>query len=247
MTSAPPVLEAHGVRFGYQRSRPVLDGVDLCIHRGAFAAMIGPNGGGKSTLLRLFLGLLEPDAGKLRVLGRSPRTARPRVGYLPQHARTDPAFPMTVRDVVLMGRLGTTPRGDDADAVTESLASVGLAGFERRPFGALSGGERQRVLLARALAPRPEVLLLDEPAAHADTVAEKRFIDLLAVLNDRMTIVVVSHDLGFVTRHVREVVCVNRKVAVHPTQSVGDGVIRELYGTDVAVVRHDQHAPPHEH
>jgi len=161
-----------------------------------------------------------------------------------QHSTLDPSFPVRVLDVVLMGRLG--PRRlagpfdrTDVAAASAVLDRVGLASLERRPFADLSGGQRQRVLLARALASSPELLLLDEPASGLDQKVELDFFDLLRELNQTTTIVLVSHDLGFVQSFVRSVICVHRTVDVHPTNLVDGTTIRELYGGEVRVVRHD--------
>jgi zinc transport system ATP-binding protein len=163
---------------------------------------------------------------------------------MPQHTLIDPRFPINVLDVVLMGRLNSTrPFGPyarrDREAARSAVVRAGLSGFERRPIAALSGGERQRVLVARALAAEPELLLLDEPAAGLDQKVEHDFFQLLAELNRRMTIILVSHDLGFVSRYVRTVICVNRTVQVHPTSAVNGRVIADMYGGEVRFVHHE--------
>jgi len=230
------------VSFAYE-GVPVLEDVNLSIPEGALVSVVGPNGGGKTTLVKLMMGLLRPDEGQVRVLGGSPNRARPRVGYMPQHARHDPRFPVTVMDVVLMGRVerhwGGPYSGDDRLAAKAALAEVGLLSVADRLFDALSGGQRQRVLMARALASSPDLLILDEPTANVDVVVEARFQDILRELNRRMTIIMVSHDLGFVAEMVQEVVCVNRHVVVHPTSEITGKVIQEIYGADVRAIRHD--------
>ncbi len=230
------------VSFGYDHNL-VLEDVSLTIGRHESLAVVGPNGGGKTTLLKLILGVLSPRHGTIRVLGTTPRQARPRVGYMPQSNRFDPQFPATCGDVVLMGRLGGRWLGwysrRDHEVAADSLDEVGLAGFERRPFADLSGGQRQRVLIARALACQPELLLLDEPTSNVDKAAEQQFFDILTALGRRMTILMVSHDLGVVSQVVDSVVCVSREVAVHPTSELTGEVIREMYGADVRMVRHD--------
>jgi zinc transport system ATP-binding protein len=163
---------------------------------------------------------------------------------MPQFATMDPTFPVRVIDVVLMGRLGPSRwagpyRRADRQAAELVLDEVGLAGLERRPFSDLSGGQRQRVLLARALASDPELLLLDEPASGLDQKVEKDFFELLRELNRTKTLVLVSHDLGFVQSFVKSVICVHRKVDLHPTASLDGTTIHELYGGEVRAVRHD--------
>jgi zinc transport system ATP-binding protein len=243
-----PVIELEGVSFAFDNRQPVLSDVTLAVAPLSFACMIGPNGGGKTTLLKLILGLLEPTAGRIRVLGTSPQRARHRIGYMSQHATLDRAFPVRVLDVVLMGRLGPRRAAgpfDRADvaAARSTLERVGLADFERRPFADLSGGQRQRVLLARALTSGPELLLLDEPASGLDQKVERDFFDLLQELNRTTTVVLVSHDLGFVQSFVRSVICVHGTVDVHPTNQLDGTTIRELYSGEVRVVRHDHHHP----
>ncbi|MBU0640187.1 MAG: ABC transporter ATP-binding protein [Planctomycetes bacterium] len=239
----PPVIEIDGLSFAYERE-PVLESVNLRIERRDFVAMVGPNAGGKTTLLKLLLGLLRPHAGTVRVFGQRPEDARQRVGYMPQHAQLDPQFPANVMDLVLMGRHGVTRpfgpyRRTDRNTARRVLQEVRLYELRRRPFAALSGGQRQRVLIARALACDPELLLLDEPTANLDPHLEGEFYDLLRGLNEHLTIVLVSHDLGFISQIVKSVVCVNRHVLVHPTSEITGETIRELYGHDVRMVRHD--------
>jgi zinc transport system ATP-binding protein len=210
-------------------------------------SLIGPNGGGKTTLFRLLLGLLKPNRGTIRVFGQPPERARTRMGYVPQYARFDPRFPISVRDVVAMGRLGnlhTGPyRNPDREAAAAALEEVGLADLGDRPFADLSGGQRQRVLIARALTAKPDLLLLDEPTANVDRTTEARLYELLRRLNERLTILMASHDVGFVTKFVKQCLCVNRNVILHPTAKLDGGIIAELYGSEMAVVRHDHRLP----
>ncbi len=245
MSASRPVIEIEDLSFSFDAGPPVLEGVTLAISKLDFASVIGPNGGGKTTLLKLILGLLQPGSGRIRVLGTSPLRARHRIGYMPQFAAMDPRFPVEVLDVVLMGRLGPDRRigpfsRPDREAAVRTLGEVGLAGLERRPFSDLSGGQRQRVLLARALVSDPELLLLDEPAAGLDQKVEQDFFELLRELNRTTTLLLVSHDLGFVSAFVKTVVCVHRTVDVHPMSSLDGAMIQELYGGNVRLVHHDR-------
>jgi len=248
-----PIVQLDGVSFAYGEV-VVLEGVHLSIWPGEWVLVVGPNGGGKTTLLKLILGLLEPTAGQIRLFGQAPAKSRHRVGYMPQHMQFDSLFPVTVMDIVLMGRLGTPGRRllgwygrKDRQAAQEALAEVGLAGLEDRPFAALSGGQRQRVLIARALCCQPELLLLDEPTAHVDPQAEDQLRDILQHLHRRMTIVMVSHDLGVVSPQIGSVLCVNRRLVVHPTTELTGEKIRQLYGDDVRMIRHDHRCSPEGH
>lgn len=239
-----PVISIERMSFSYDGER-VLEDVDLAVGPRDFVSLVGPNGGGKTTLLKLVLGLLEPTAGRIRVFGGPPEEARSRIGYMPQHTQVDPRFPVSVTDVVLMGRMskaaGLGPyRKADREAAWEALRQVDLADLRRRPFSDLSGGQRQRTLIARALVAQPQMLLLDEPTASLDVYMESELYELLNRLNERLTVILVSHDLGFVSRFVRRVVCVKRYVVVHPTSEITGEIIRELYGADVCLVRHDR-------
>ncbi len=246
MTSATPVIDVRNVSFAFGHVEPVLRDVSFTVDRGDFASIIGPNGGGKTTLVKLILGLLSPQSGNIRVFGQSPEQARPRIGAMPQHAVTDAHFPIRVIDVVLMGclrpgrNLGPFSAADRA-AASEAIARVGIEGLEHHAYSKLSGGQRQRVLLARAIAPKPELLLLDEPEAGLDRKVEQDFFDLLEQLNQESTVVLVSHDLGFVASFVRTVICVHGTVDVHPTSHLDGSVINTLYGGDVHIVHHDRH------
>jgi zinc transport system ATP-binding protein len=245
--SDSPVITLQNVTFSYG-GEPVLEDVTFSIPQREAVCIVGPNGGGKTTLAKLILGLLTPQRGEIRVLGESPRRARLRVGYMPQHSQHDPLFPVTVMDIVLMGRLGHTGlRGllgwagrVDRHAALDALEQVDMAEWRQRPFSSLSGGQRQRVLIARAICCRPELLLLDEPTSNVDSLIEARLLELLRELNRRMTILMVSHDLGFVSSLVESVICVNRRVALHPTSQLSGAVIHDLYGGEVRMVRHDE-------
>jgi len=248
-----PIVQLDGVSFAYGEV-VVLEGVHLSIWPGEWVLVVGPNGGGKTTLLKLILGLLEPTAGQVRLFGQEPAKTRHRVGYMPQHIQFDSLFPVTVMDIVLMGRLGTAGRRllgwytrQDRQAAQEALAEVGLTGLENRPFAALSGGQRQRVLIARALCSRPELLLLDEPTAHVDPQAEGQLMEILQRLHRRMSIVMVSHDLGVVSPQIGSVLCVNRRLVVHPTTELTGEKIRQLYGEDLRMIRHDHRCSPEGH
>ncbi len=230
------------VSFSYNRGL-VLDRVNLHVKKGDFATIVGPNGGGKTTLLKLFLGLLKPDTGTIEVLGTSPEKSRLRVGYMPQHSTLDMHFPVTVMDVVLMGRLGRNFWGrysaDDRARAQEALREVNLEEHTRHHFNQLSGGQKQRVLIARALCSDPELLLLDEPTSNIDEESEEALFSILKELNSRMTILLVSHDVGFTSQVVKSVICVNRKVNLHPTTTMDGTLIKDIYGGDLKMIRHD--------
>ena len=214
--------------------QPVLEGIDLSVREHDFIGIIGPNGGGKTTLLKVLLGLIDPIRGRAIILGRPPREARRFVGYVPQHIEFDHAFPITVWEVALMGRLGK--RGllrryteDDRRAVEEALRQVGMLEHKDRRIGQLSGGERQRVYVARALASDPEILLLDEPTASVDTPVIGSIYEVLKDLNRRVTIILVSHDIGIVSSYVKTIACLNRRLIYHQSKEITPEMLEAAY------------------
>lgn len=229
----------------------VLKRVNLDIEKGDFSAIIGPNGGGKTTLARLILGLLEPRSGSITVFGRSASSARRRLGYVPQFPHLDYDFPVTVMDVVLMGRLGGglsfgPYRRVDHERAERALSEVSARDLTGRPFRDLSIGQRQRTLIARALAADPDLLLLDEPASNLDPSVQDDFYDLLHQLNERMTVVVVSHDVSFVSKYVNRVICVNKEVVLHSASAIKGDLTSMFYGeTGMHLVDHDGHSHKH--
>ena len=247
MADTVPAVEVEGLNFSYDGRHATLEDVNFSLEAGDFASIIGPNGGGKTTLLKLILGILKPQSGRIRVFGENPAKVLPRIGTMPQHTVIDSLFPIRVIDVVMMGclRPGRRPgpfSRSDRRAAHGALERVGLGDIRDRPYSALSGGQRQRVLLARAIAPKPDLLMLDEPEAGLDRKVEQDFFDLLEELNLETTVVLVSHDLGFVASFVRTVICVHTSVDVHPTSHLDGTMINNLYGGEVQVVHHDRHA-----
>jgi len=236
-----PALELEGVRVE-RRGETVLDDVSLRVEESDFLAILGPNGAGKTTLLEVILGLVRPERGRVRVLGEAPVRARGRVGYVPQHARFDPEFPIRVREVVRMGLLGG-PRAGRADArrrAERALETVQIRELADRPIGALSGGQLQRVLIARALVLEPRMLLLDEPTASLDERIGHTVWELLEDLSRRMTVVLVSHDIGAISRYVRSVACLNRRLFAHPTKELSSEILEATYGCPVELLAHGQ-------
>jgi zinc transport system ATP-binding protein len=237
-----PVVRMENVSFAYD-GVPALEDVSLEVEDGEFLGLVGPNGGGKSTLLRIVLGLLAPDAGTVSVLGLPPARARGELGYVPQFAGFRRDFPVTVEETVLLGRLGRTRatfgyRARDRALALRAMEETGVADLRLRPVHALSGGQLQRALISRALAGEPRILLLDEPTANIDLRAEVDIFDLLKRLNARMTIVVVSHDIGFVSQYITRIACLNRTLLCHTASPISGEMIERLYGAPVRMVRH---------
>jgi zinc transport system ATP-binding protein len=250
VSEPPVVIEVQGVTFSYGAA-PVLEQVDLQVSDGEFLGIVGPNAGGKSTLLKLILGLLVPQSGRIRVLGRPAQESTRLLGYVPQYPSFPRDFPITVEQAVLQGRLGWRQRHGwlaaltpgrygrtDRLAAQQSLVEVEAEDLAHRQIGSLSGGQLQRVLLARTLVGEPRVLILDEPTANIDQRLEGEIFDLLKRLNARMTILVVSHDVAFISSYVKRVACVSRTLVCHRTDAIDGQIIQDLYGERVRMVAH---------
>ncbi|HHJ19783.1 MAG TPA: ABC transporter ATP-binding protein [Gammaproteobacteria bacterium] len=240
--SSSAIIELKDVSFSYG-GPPALEAVTLSVQRGEFLGVVGPNAGGKSTLLKLILGLLKPIRGTVRIDGQAPEATRDEIGYVPQYPRFARDFPITVEQAVLMGRLGKTRwwggyRREDKRIAMRSLKETETADLARRRLDTLSGGQLQRVLLSRALASDPKVLILDEPTSNIDQRVETDIFDLLKQLNQRMTIVVVSHDIAFISYYVDRVACLNRSLICHDTAHIDGKLIDELYGAHMHAVEH---------
>ena len=236
------IIEIDNVSFSYSHV-PVVRNINLVINEGEFLGVIGPNAGGKSTLLKLILGLLKPDAGEITVFGKSPVKGRSRIGYVPQYPAFSRDFPINVRDAVLLGRLGETRwyggyTKDDKEIAINALKAVEIDNIRTQTIDSLSGGQLQRVLIARALASKPDILILDEPTANIDVRAEEDIFALLKQYNDHMTIIVVSHDIGFISGYVDRVACLNQTMLCHTTSEISGKTIEELYGTPVRMIQH---------
>ncbi|MBX7058778.1 MAG: ABC transporter ATP-binding protein [Leptospirales bacterium] len=224
-------IENISVRLG---GRDVLQGASLRVEERDFIALIGPNGGGKTTLLRAILGLAPLSQGAIRIFGAPPQRGRTSIGYLPQHFRFDADFPITALDVTLSGRLSSVhPFGrysaEDRAAAREALAEVHLEGMEERRLDQLSGGQLQRVFVARALASAPRILLLDEPAAHLDPHVSGSLYELLQKLNERLTVVMTTHDVGAVSSYVKTVGCVNGALHYHGSHQLTHEMLHAAY------------------
>lgn len=228
-----PLLIVDNLCFKYQ-GIPVLRNVTFSVNSGDFVGIIGPNGGGKTTLLKAILGFVKPSSGKILIDGLPPVQARKNLAYVPQFARYDREFPISVLEVVLSGRLFDLPwygkysKLDDESA-WEALTRVGLKDFAARRFGTLSGGQAQRVLIARALASNPRILLLDEPTASVDVQSETDIHALLNQLKGTMTILMVTHDVDAIINDVQRVICVRGESVVLNPREVCEHFALGLY------------------
>ncbi|MBI4714407.1 MAG: metal ABC transporter ATP-binding protein [Nitrospirae bacterium] len=242
-----PVIEFSDVMAGYE-GRPVFDRTTLRIPAGRFAGVVGPTGSGKSTLLKVMLGIVPPLEGTVSVLGRPLRGGRAagRIGYVPQVETVDWSFPVTVEQVVMMGRyqeMGFWPWAakKDRHIVTEILERLGIRPFAQRHIRDLSGGQQQRVFLARALVSNPKILILDEPTAGVDVKTQHNVLHLLGELNrDGVTIILTTHDLNAVAAHLPWVICFNQGLIAEgaPTEVFTPYVLRKTYQAEMEVIRH---------
>ena len=222
---------------------PVLEGINLSVHQYDFLGIIGPNGGGKTTLLKVILGLVKPDQGRIVVFGSTPEKGRKSIGYVSQHSLFDRDFPASVWDVVLMGRLGKAGlfrkyTGQDKDAARNALEMVGILDLKDQQIGKLSGGEQQRVFIARALVTEPKLLLLDEPTASVDTPMQTGFYELLAKLKQRMAIVLISHDISAVSVYVDKIACLNHELYYHNSKELTADDLEATYKCPVEMIAH---------
>lgn len=231
------IIEVQDLSFSFN-GQPVLQDIYLEVKKGDFLAMIGPNGGGKTTLLKIMLGLFTPDKGTVRVLGRSPQKVSHRIGYVPQDVDINLRFPVSALDVALMGNLKpgkgwSRPSREDRIAAHRALEQLDMGPYCDRRIGELSGGQRQRVFVARALVTQPELLFLDEPTASIDTRGQHEFYQMLKQLNERITIVLVSHDLMVISGYIKSVACVNNSLHYHDQGEITGEMIEQMYHCSV--------------
>ncbi|WP_320009224.1 ATP-binding cassette domain-containing protein [Maridesulfovibrio sp.] len=234
------VIHFDRVSFGYGQ-HTVLDDISFDILSGDYLAVIGPNGGGKTTLLKLLLGLIEPQKGRIEILGMPPGKHGGCIGYMPQYTTVSSSFPITVRDAVLMGKVAPGFKGvfglrfgnGSGGEVEKALDRVGMLEHIDRRVSDLSGGQKQRVFIARAIVDDPKMLLLDEPAASVDQAGKSGLYSLLKELNEEMTIVMVSHDISVLGEGVKSVACVNRKVHLHDQPKITRELLSEAYGETI--------------
>ncbi|MGM5482775.1 MAG: metal ABC transporter ATP-binding protein [Nanobdellota archaeon] len=237
------IIELENVSFSYFKSEKTLEDVNLTVYNKDFLGIIGPNGGGKSTLLKLILGLLKQDSGKIKLFGLNPKKGRKFLGYVPQYFAFDFQFPMTVLDVVLMGRLVKRGLGkkfvkQDYDIAYEALEKTGMLEFKSSQIGELSGGQRQRILISRALCSKPRALILDEPVSGLDSAWQSSFYNLLKELNKKIGIIIVSHNIGFISSYVKTIACLNKTLHYHGNPKEGIEHLSKSYKCPVEMVAH---------
>jgi len=243
MNAIKKVIELKNVSFAFGRNK-VLEDINLSLTQGDFLGLIGPNGGGKTTLIRLILGVLKPLTGTVRLLGTNPLEAREKAGYIPQEVSSNTTFPISVMDVVLMGlarRRGLMRRftEEDRERAGAVIRKLDLSDLAHRQIGELSGGQRQKVLLARALVAEPEILFLDEPTASIDSSGRNEIYKHLKALNDSgTTIVLTTHNIGAISTYIKSIACVNRYLHFHADGVIDEEMLKDAFGCPVDIIAH---------
>lgn len=228
----------------YYGQTPALTKISLQVEEGEFLGIMGPNGGGKSTLLKVMLGLVPVTSGSIKIYNKDRKDSRSLVGYVPQFATMDKRFPISVFEVVLTGciKKSLSPffrfSNQDKENAYEQLEKVGIQNLANRQISQLSGGEFQKLLIARALAVQPRILLLDEPTASVDAKSREQIYHLLGELNKEMTIILVTHDLMAISSNVRSLACLNESLAYHGEPEMNEEIIDKLYGCPVDLIAH---------
>ena len=223
--------------------KTVLSGVSLDVWEHDFLGIIGPNGGGKTTLLKIILGLMKPAFGDISFFRDGKTVQSLKIGYLPQINPIDKRFPISVFEVISSGLAGEKPLLKDytaqqKDRVDELIVKMGLENYSKRAIGELSGGQLQRALLARAIVSRPRLLILDEPNTYVDKKFESQFYELLGEINENTAIILVSHDVGTLLPMVKNVACVNETLHYHPGTGVSDEWLSSTYACPIEIVGH---------
>ncbi len=236
------VIDLDNIWLQFQ-DKIILENITFKVKEHDFLGIIGPNGGGKTTLLKIILGLIKPSRGRIKVFGKTPEKTRHLIGYVPQITRFDLDFPATVWDVVSTGRLGPTKilkryNELDRERVNGVLEDVDIVDLKNAPISRLSGGERQRVLIARALASEPRLLLLDEPTASIDKKLDTRLWEFFAQLKKEITIILVTHDISAVSIHVDKIACLNRRLFYEGKKEITPEVWAETYKCPVDMIAH---------
>lgn len=217
------IIEITNINFSYKKDK-ILDNINLKVQEGDFLAIIGPNGGGKSTLLKLILGLEKYKVGNIKIFDENISKNISKIGYVPQNTNINTNFPIKVLDVVMMGHIHEKKtfwghKQSEKLCAKGALQKVGMQDFANTKIGSLSGGQRQRVMIARALCANPKILILDEPTASIDVEGQKQIYELLQVLNKSISVIVVSHDISVILSYASKVAHINKKLVFHDISS----------------------------
>lgn len=238
------IIKIENLSAGYE-NKTVLHDINLEVAEKDFLGIIGPNGGGKTTLMKVILGLLEPTEGKITYYDNGTPTERLEIGYLPQYNSIDKKFPISVYEVILSGlnrqkNLFRRFTKEHHERVKETISMMGLEGMENKPIGQLSGGQIQRALLGRAIVSDPKAIILDEPNTYIDKRFEARLYSLLEEINKERTIILVSHDIGSVLQNVKSIACVNGTLDYHPQSEVSAEWIEEKLQCPIELLGHGE-------
>lgn len=237
-----PIIQINSLSAGYEH-KTVLSQVNLTVYEKDFLGIIGPNGGGKTTLIKCILGLHQPFGGEIRFYKNGKERSEINMGYLPQYNSIDKKFPISVNEVMLSGlskqkSIFSRYTREQREQVEEMIVRMGLEGLEERAIGQLSGGQLQRALLGRALVSNPEVVILDEPNTYIDKRFEAKLYSLLEEINKERAIILVSHDIGTVLKNVKTIACVNETVHYHPHTEVPTEWLEEHFGCPIEMLGH---------
>ena len=229
--------------WAYYNSHPALQNINFSIYDRDFLGIIGPNGGGKTTLLKIILGLLKPYSGKVTVMGKDPYESRSQMGYVPQKSFFDKDFPINVWQVVLMGRYSHTKlfhqySKEDKIKAEQSLERVSMLEYKNRQIGELSGGQQKRVFIARALSSDPKILLLDEPMESVDPKVQGELYGLLKDLQKEMAIVLVSHDVTAISIYIDKIACLNQTLVYHGPKEISAEILEDTYQCPIHLIAH---------
>jgi len=242
LSKAKEVISIKDLHVNYD-GFTVLDGINLSVYENDFLGVIGPNGGGKTTLLKVMLGLVKPSRGEVNIMGRPPDEARNYMGYVPQFSLHEHDFPINVWDVVILGRLSRKKWFEgfdkkDEKAAERALEVVNMSDLKDRQIDKLSMGQRQRVFIARALVSEPKILLLDEPTASVDEPMQADIYEFLKSMKDKITVVLVSHDVGVISSCVDKIACLNCQFFYHGNKEISQEVLEATYKCQVDLIGH---------
>ncbi len=238
-------IEIKNLNIDYDNLKALKD-INITIKDKEFIAILGPNGGGKSSLLKAILGLITPSSGEIKVYGKNPKDKKNSIGYVPQFSKFEKNFPVSVIDVVLMGRLKSGMNffhkysKQDIEFAKNIMNVLEIYELKNRQIGQLSGGQMQRVLIARALCTEPKLLLLDEPTASLDVQSKTSIYSLLKELNKNITILIVTHDTGFVFSYIDKIACLNQKLFYHGEPELNENIMDKVYGCPVDAISHGE-------
>lgn len=237
-----PIIQISGLYAAYEE-KTVLSHVDLTVYERDFLGIIGPNGGGKTTLIKSILGLHQPQKGKIHFYKNGKEVPEINMGYLPQYNNIDKKFPISVYEVILSGlskqkSIFQRYSNEQHELVRQMIIQMGLEGMDKRAIGELSGGQLQRALLGRALVSNPEVIILDEPNTYIDKRFEAKLYSLLEEINKERAIILVSHDIGTILKNVKTIACVNETVHYHPHTEVPTEWLEEHFGCPIEMLGH---------